>query len=97
MSDTASPIVPDDIIEPNGDQLAAALGIPPALLNAAAGMFGLDADALATAFGGDDPDAPTLLDIAVRLDDIDDKLGRIIAALDAAAPKLRRLGVPWQT
>lgn len=98
MNDTARDNVelvePDAIIPPDA---ADAFGLPPGLLNAAAGMFGIDLEQLAgAAFGEPDPDAPTLVDLLERLDDIDDKLARCLSVLDAARPKLKRLGITWQ-
>lgn len=83
----------------------AALGIPP-FVSDMARSFGLDLGELAAAMSGA-PDDPTLLDVIERVDQLAEQLDRIeqlvapveriIAALDAAAPKLRRLGVSWQS
>jgi len=104
MSDTASPaIIPDDVLDPSALE---ALGIPPFVLDMAKGL-GLDLDAMASALASEPDAGATVLDVLERLDDISDRLDRlepiaagverIIAALDSAAPKLRRLGVTWRS
>ena len=107
MSDTAGLIVPDGIIPPaEPDDMLAALGIPSVVLDMARGL-GLDLDGLAAAMSADvDPDALSLLDVVERVDQLAEQLdriepalepvGRIVAALNANAGKLKRFGIAWQ-